>query len=579
MIAPANKLPRTFLLGALFIAAGACSEPGDERAGVSDAGLRFFVSEGQSVNHFIRQDGISGHLNLRTHPRPRLIAAFPAGNSGAALFFKKGDDAPTWGPVTDIQTIQRVDEAGRTLYGMQADIVIEADELSLDEADVGSIRFLRKAVDYSRLPPRATPDVHIDGDRIRIYRERPDGNSSYLIEVEILAGDLQAVDGIRFMADRNGLLKIRVAAASGDALERPVSAGRVIGDKVVNNVLLENSLAFLTYENKMLAGSWRFLTYFGRDTLLSIRLLMPLLTAEGAEIGLRSVLERINDHGEVAHEEEIGELAVYRNMAERGSTIPEPIYDYDMIDDNLMLAPVLNSYVKTFGLDRAHTFLSAYTEARKPLRVQLVNNLGLVARQAKDFADEPDRSNLISIKDGLNDGNWRDSEEGLAGGRYPYDVNAVLVPAALQAAAEIIGSGVLDGYTDTLPGQEELLRMAAVWKENAADYFRVSVTAEQVKERVAAYARLNGYPLVEIPTGDVSFYAVALDARFQPVPVMHSDIGTDLLFLQRPERHLKDIVANITSRFPVGLATPVGVLSANPAYGDPSVPSGRGSRR
>jgi len=571
MITQAGRLLRMLLLASVFLALGACAEPGDERPNITDADLRFSISEGQSENHFIRQNGISGHLNLRTHPAPRLIVAFPAGNSGAALFFKKTDDDPAWGSVSDIQVIQRADEAGRTLYGMQADIVIEAKELSLQEADVGSIRFLRRAVDYTSLPPRGKPEVRIDGNRVRFFRERPDEESSYIMDVEILAGDLQTEDGISFVANADGSLKIRVAAASGDPLEAPVSVARLLIDGNGRNQALEKSLAFLTYENKMLAGSWRFLTYFGRDTLLSVRLLMPILTAEAAEIGLGSVLERISVQGEVAHEEEIGELAVYRNMAERDSATAVPIYDYDMIDDNLMLAPVLTGYIETFGPDRARQFLSGHTRTQEPLRNKLIENLNLVVRQASAFADEPDRSNLISIKDGLNDGNWRDSEEGLAGGRYPYDVNVVLMPAALHAVADIIGSGLLDGYTDSLPSREELARMAAVWEANAARYFKVSVTAEQVRKRLVAYAREHGYPFVDIPEKDVSFYAVALDARFEPIPVMHSDIGADLLFLQRPERRLKTIVANVTRNFPAGLATPVGILSANPAFADAEV--------
>ena len=172
---PARRLCRILLFGTLMLALGACAEPGDERADVSNADLLFSISEGQSDNHFIRQNGVSGHLNLRTHPKPRLVVAFPAGNSGAALFFEDVVNGPVWGSVSDIQVIQRTDEAGRILYGMQADITIEAERLSLEEAEVGSVRFLRKAVDYSRLPPRGKPDVHIDGNQIRFFRERPDG--------------------------------------------------------------------------------------------------------------------------------------------------------------------------------------------------------------------------------------------------------------------------------------------------------------------------------------------------------------------------------------------------------------------
>lgn len=567
----ADRTHPVLLVGVLLLTVAACSEHGDERLDEPGLGLYFSISEGQSDNHFVRQNGISGHLNLQTYPQPRLIMAFPAGNSGAALFFENEVNGPVWGSVSDTQVVERTDGEGRHLYGMQADIIIEADVLSLEEADLGSIRFLRKAVDYTKLPLRRMPDMRVDGNQVHFSRLRPDGASSYIMDVEILAGELQTEDGLKFVANEDGVLKVRVAAASGDRLEKPAAAGLLLSSGAGDNEALEKSLEFLTYETKMLAGSWRFLTYFGRDTLLSVRLLMPILTAETAEIGLGSVLERINQRGEVAHEEEIGELAVYRNLAEKGQATAEAIYDYDMVDDNLMLAPVFNHYIETFGFDRAERFLSGKTSAAVPLKSQLANNVRLVVKQATAFADEPVRSNLISIKDGLNDGNWRDSEEGLVGGRYPYDVNAVLMPAALWAVAEIVGSGLLEGDAGALPDQEELQRMAAVWESSAAGYFKVIVSAEQASARLAAYARENRYPTVEVPENGVSFYAVALDARFEPIPVMHSDTGLDLLFLQKSERDLAEIIANLARPFPAGLVTPVGVLAANPTFADAEI--------
>ena len=564
----AGRVFRVVTVGTILAVALACSGRDDERADTPAVGLRFSVAEGQSSNHFIRQNGISAHLNLRANPTPRLIVAFPGGNSGAALFFEQKAGGPVWGSVTNMRTIELTDERGRTLYGMQADIDIEADTMSLLEADVGSIRFLRKAVDYRTLPPRAEPELRIDGKRVHIARERPDGRSSYIMDVEVLVGDLQTADGLGFTADNEGTLKIRFAALSGDPLEAPVAADRLLAKGRGNNAGLENALAFLTYESKMLAGSWRFLTYFGRDTLLSIQLLMPILTPDAAEIGLGSVLERINDDGEVAHEEDIGELAVYRNMAAHGRATAEPIYNYDMVDDNLLLAPALNSYIETFGADRAASFLDGRTYTSEPLLSQLTRNLRLVVEQAEAFAAEPDRSNLIAIKDGHNDGNWRDSEEGLVGGRYPYDVNAVLMPAALHATAGIVGSGLLNDYADALPDQEELSRMAAVWEANAAPYFKVTVASKKARESLASYAGENGYPLSGVPIGDVSFYAVALDEQLQPIPVMHSDVAMDLLFLRRPAPHLKELVTNLAQPFPSGLSTPVGVLAANPVFAD-----------
>ena len=195
-------------------------------------------------------------------------------------------------------------------------------------------------------------------------------------------------------------------------------------------------------------------------------------SADAAEIGLGSVFERINDRGEVAHEEEIGELAVYRNMAQTGRARAEPVYDYDMVDDNLLLLPVFSRYVDTFGRERAAELLSRQTSASMTFRSQLASNLRLVVAQASAFAADPDASNLLAIKDGLNDGNWRDSEEGLVGGRYPYDVNAVLMPAALYAAAKLVRSGLLGQHPGSIPGEQELNGMAAVWEANAARFFQ-----------------------------------------------------------------------------------------------------------
>ncbi len=555
----------------LLIIVVACTGQDREAPDSRSSNLRFTVPEGRSINHFLREDGVSAHLNLRTSPQPRLVIAFPAGNSGAILLFANTESETVWGPVIDLQVVESSDDSGRTLHGIIAEIDIATDGLELMEADVGSLRFLRRAVDYSALPQRNAPVRWLDGHRIRFERERPDGQSSYFLEVEALTGRLHSGDGIRFSADENGALRIRVAAASGDPLENPVPAERLVTGNAADNGLLRQSLAFLSYENKLLAGSWRFLTYFGRDTLLSLRLLMPVLTAEAVEIGLGSVFARVNDLGEVAHEEEIGELAVYRNIAERGEATAEPVYDYNMVDDNLMLAPVLLAYVETFGRNRANGFLSGDAGAGISRQSRLLRNLQLVARQAQAFADDPVPENLISIKDELNHGNWRDSQEGLAGGRYPYDVNAVLMPAALQAAAAILDQRLLDDLAEELPLPARFRWMADSWKNHAPDYFEVSVTTIDARARIAAYAEKHGYPPVEFPAKDVRFRALALDSEFRPLPIMHSDVAADLLFLQRPEQYLSEIVQVLVREFPAGLATPAGILSANPAYADPGL--------
>jgi hypothetical protein len=70
------------------------------------------------------------------------------------------------------------------------------------------------------------------------------------------------------------------------------------------------SLSFLSYTTKLTAGAWRFLTYFGRDSMISALLLEPVLSeGQGGAIEavIAGVVERINmTDGSVCHEETIG---------------------------------------------------------------------------------------------------------------------------------------------------------------------------------------------------------------------------------------------------------------------------------
>jgi hypothetical protein len=77
-------------------------------------------------------------------------------------------------------------------------------------------------------------------------------------------------------------------------------------------------LSFLSYSEKLLAGAWRFLTYFGRDSMISALLLEPILSrgnGSATEAVIGAVLERINrTDGSVCHEETIGDYATYVNL-------------------------------------------------------------------------------------------------------------------------------------------------------------------------------------------------------------------------------------------------------------------------
>src|SRR6266404_1511580 len=49
--------------------------------------LDFEVQEGLNINRFVREGNVAAHLLLRSGTDPRVLIAFPAGNSGVGLWF------------------------------------------------------------------------------------------------------------------------------------------------------------------------------------------------------------------------------------------------------------------------------------------------------------------------------------------------------------------------------------------------------------------------------------------------------------------------------------------------------------
>jgi hypothetical protein len=307
---------------------------------------------------------------------------------------------------------------------------------------------------------------------------------------------------------------------------------------------------------------------------MSLRLLAPVLQPHAIEAGLGAVLTRLNAAGEVAHEEAIGEYAVLQRMQQGDAATDAPIHDYRMIDDDFMLAVVAAHYLldTRAGRARAAGFLARRTGSGETYGAALLRNLRFVVASASPFAHDPEWRHIVALKPGEAAGNWRDSERGLAGGRYPYDVNGVLVPAALTAIGRLQASGVLTPYLDF--ASERVLSqaqvMAQVWLRKAPHLFDVTIPGRAARAEAEAYARRVGVdpsPAVAALGSDaVRFRAVALDAQGRPVPVLNSDEGFALLFLDAAPAEVERAASTLTRPFPAGLLTDVGLLVANPAY-------------
>jgi hypothetical protein len=542
--------------------------------------LSYQLMEGQNLNAFVRDGKVAAHLLLRSGTDPRILVAFPAGNSGVGLWFDSVATPVRWRIEGALQPVTLTDAKGRPLHGIRATATVDAPRLTIKQAVLSNVRFLRDYQAVGKFPAEVAAPMRVEGNRISYARDRLDGAPGYRLELYILEGRVER--GV-IAGGGNGRIRLEIVAASGDPPLTGLTLPELLNDRAADDAAARNALHFLSYREKFLAGSWRFNTYFGRDTLMSVRLLMPVLQPAAIESGLGSVLARLNTAGEVAHEEGLSEFAVLEHRRE-GRSGDAATLDYAMIDDDFMLAPVAASYLLDHADPAAaHAFLARKisSEAQpgriEPVGAALVRNLRFVLDHARPFAEAPAATRLIAIKPGRLTGQWRDSEEGLGRGRYAYDVNAVFVPAALEAAAHLLRTGLLDPY---LTAEERTVfaraeAMAATWRTRAPGLFRVSLPAARAAPLIRDYAARAGVPaapaLSALGAAPLSFHAIALDEAGAPVPILNSDEGFALLFGDPSPADLDTFVGAIMRPFPAGLMTDIGLLVANPALADREV--------
>jgi hypothetical protein len=541
--------------------------------------LAFEVRQGRILNYFLREGPVSAHVVLRSGPMPRILVAFPAGNSGVALWFARQGGKALWTIDGQPRPVHASDEKGRPLYGIAVDATLADPRLDIHQAVLSSVRVLRDYQTAGTLPGGISIPPSLKGRVLTWSRDRLDGGAGYRLKIEVLDG---RVTGRRILAGTDGRIRLQITGLTGETPLVPLEGRDLLRTPDGSDIAAKETLAFLAYREKLLAGSWRFDTYFGRDTLMSLRLLMPVLSPTAVEDGLGSVLARLSPSGEVAHEEDIGEQAVLDHMKTNGSRSAAPVYDYKMIDEDYLLAPVAAAWLLQSGAKtRSAAFLAEPVggplDQRSTRGAALVRNLRLVVQSASAFAQAPVVAHLIGLKAGIPVGDWRDSDTGLGGGRYPYDVDAVLVPAALEAAGRLAASGLLSPYLSR--SDRELFagaaQMGTVWRERAPPLFAVTLSHSVAANAIEIYADAQGVPaqpaLAALGSRAVRFHALSLAASGEPIPVMHSDEGFLLLF-ENPEPRELDRIASLSMRpFPAGLMTGVGMVVANPVFCAPAL--------
>lgn len=158
-------------------------------------------------------------------------------------------------------------------------------------------------------------------------------------------------------------------------------------------------------------------------------------------------------------------------------------------------------------------------------------------------------------------GNWRDSNEGLGFGFYPFDVNTALVPASLRATHALAEAGLLNFMgLDAV----QIDRIAGMWETQAPALFEVTVDGEEAERRLRNFVRaanlsealLGGEGHADESGGNrpnVSFYASALREDETPVEVLNSDLGFNLVYGASVSREFLQRVVDALQPYPRGV--------------------------
>ncbi|KPI45637.1 S-adenosylmethionine mitochondrial carrier protein [Cyphellophora attinorum] len=533
---------------------------------------------------------------------PRVIVAWPAGNSGACLFFK---------PENGVNGTLAIKLVNSTIGSPLGPVYIEGDDipyvgiegvLHLNSTAVvslsilGSIRAIR---DFTEGPSLLHPVLQegiqiktLGDDGVSISRLWLDNSTTTTTTLRPHGSGSILVDANKIVLEAGEYL---LSAFYNYPQLNQLDLGEVLRDKdlVEQRPHEAKALSFLSYSEKILAGAWRFLTYFGRDDMISTLILLPALTNEAIEAVIGSVLERINRaDGSACHEETIGDYATYMNLQD-GHASTAYRCDYSMVDTDYFVPILMHAYFveSGAGMERLEALLATPAGSVDPdnkglswgdLFILLVTK---IMRETAPFAAPggQTRENLIHLKDGHETGVWRDSVYGIGGGRIPFDVNVALAPSALrsiESLARVFGTRIFGEY------EREWTMLAAqyaqVWEDKTLEFFKVVVPQSTARERLETFVSTSSFydgpSHAELIDADVSYHALALQGNngLDVVPVMNTDACCRIFYLNgtnqaRLTNYLNATALSILRPFPAGLMTSVGLVVANPAFSENEV--------
>ena len=481
--------------------------------------------EGDFENVLVRdvETRVAAHVQIPAGEQSRrVVVAMPAGK--AALCFET-EQAAGW--VLEGGLAAFGDEGGQS--GVEFVLASDRDELSIpissillnhtlmarfgvdpdrknenrlrDAVESGEIREIESNMgmvlrDLYDRGVTVGPRLDSRGGRAGFARRSLDGRHEYRLELagEGAAGIRESGGCLRVSKTRLGggaRLRLRIRASTDFERLTPVPLEELLNEKGMDLFRKDPAFAeairnveFLSFREKYLAGSWNFLSYFGRDTLISLRILWPVLSAGAKQTGIQSVANEIAEDGVVNvtdewtddraaadaierffREYDQGRLDGARPILERvldGTVAEHPFLD--VLDSTFMYPCATAHWFREMDdgglsswLKKEHAVLgrtesnlatllrnwnyalrsaSAYIEAWKTLRAK---NPGLAARQLIEAHREEFAKTAGALVESIaGAANWRDTYN-LPWHFRSEDINVDLLPMAIEAIEEMVG--------------------------------------------------------------------------------------------------------------------------------------------
>lgn len=644
-----------------------------ERIGkaAGDEMKEFSIQEGLSDNRFLQGDGLTVHVMLTSGCQSRAYVSFPSANSGIAFRFdrdKPDRDDLTVGYSSKPEKVETDDGSQAVKFGLTTnresltisdflmDTIRTIRDLKEPEAAKQRVEDKKEFVKSAGLPeegyvhPKVGFEKTEQGSRLSFHRKSMSGKNNYHACIELsddvevtfpkadkTAEKLTACSPIVLKAKSGKPIGFTMTASVDYKPLTPYKDGELLNDKAVKfREKLEKTdktgakrfdeavrgLRFLSSREKFMAGSWRFLTYFGRDTMMSLMMLKDVVKPQVYESAMQSVIDRTSPEGAVAHEEDVGSQAEahrmkdYVKLKSKGrdkqaedvrKRLSEPVYDYKMVDDDFMLPLMLDKYNEdaSIPLPQKRAFYDSPNVKGGRNIEAVLQNFEYALGRAEKYTKTENPRDLIKINEGEHVGDWRDSNAGLGWGKYPGSVNVDFVANAMTAMKNMAKSGIysqnqlhqiaadkgLKRLQGALSSPEQLDEGVKKWTD-ARKHFLVKMPPDKVRAKLkdfidnapmprAEKARVMNTEIGEKTTvrdfvekgktpenlkDGLEFYALSLDNDGKPVEVMNSD-GGFRLFNGNPEsKEIDRILKTIELPYPLGLAEKGGLLTASPVF-------------